>query len=175
MPNGNCLIATNFAQPWDTAIYLHQYKKENGEILLFNFINYVANKQVQKVHAIKYISSIQKYILIYEEYIPNISVGIYYQIIESFEPFVIQPKHILYDFTYDDLYTNKLIVTETDSTIEAGFSTTKFDNVNNHVRDTIKFIKAQISFSNLDTLARIDSVIISNKYSSKLSSMHYIQ
>ena len=71
-----------------------------------------------------------------------------------------------YDFTYDDLYTNKLIVTETDSTIEAGFSTTKIDNVNNYVRDTIKFIKAQISFSNLDTLARIDSVIISNKYSS---------
>ena len=165
MPNGNCIIATNFEQPWDTAIYLHQYQKTDGEILLFN-INYVFNKHVQKVHAIKYISSIQKYILIYEEYIPNISVGIYYQIIESFEPFVIQPKHILYDFTYDDLYTNKLIVTETDSTIEAGFSTTKIDNVNNYVRDTIKFIKAQISFSNLDTLARIDSVIISNKYSS---------
>jgi uncharacterized repeat protein (TIGR01451 family) len=165
MPNGNCIIATNFEQPWDTAIYLHQYQKTDGEILLFN-INYVFNKHVQKVHAIKYIASIQKYILIYEEYIPNISVGIYYQIIESFEPFVIQPKHILYDFTYDDLYTNKLIVTETDSTIEAGFSTTKIDNVNNYVRDTIKFIKAQISFSNLDTLARIDSVIISNKYSS---------
>ncbi len=165
MPNGNCLIASNFSTPWDTAVYLHQYKKKNGELLLFN-INYVFNKHVQKVHAIKYISSIQKYILIYEEYIPNISVGIYYQIIESFEPFVIQPKHILYDFTYDDLYTNKLIVTETDSTIEAGFSTTKIDNVNNYVRDTIKFIKAQISFSNLDTLARIDSVIISNKYSS---------
>lgn len=165
MPNGNCLIASNFSTPWDTAVYLHQYKKENGELLLFN-INYLPNKFVQKVHAIKYISSIQKYILIYEEYIPNISVGIYYQIIESFEPFVIQPKHILYDFTYDDLYTNKLIVTETDSTIEAGFSTTKIDNVNNYVRDTIKFIKAQISFSNLDRLARIDSVIISNKYSS---------
>ena len=43
MPNGNCLIATNFAQPWDTAIYLHQYKKIDGEILLFN-INYVSNK-----------------------------------------------------------------------------------------------------------------------------------
>ena len=38
MPNGNCLIATNFNQPWDTAIYLHQYKKENGEILLFRTI-----------------------------------------------------------------------------------------------------------------------------------------
>jgi hypothetical protein len=78
--------------------------------------------------------------LIYEEYVPNISVGIYYQIIESFEPFVIQPKHLLYAFNDADifLYTNKLIVTETDSTIEAGFSTT-FDNVNNHVRDTINF------------------------------------
>ena len=165
MPNGNCLIATNFNQPWDTAIYLHQYKKADGEILLFN-INYVSNKYVQKVHAIKYISAIQKYILIYEEYIPNISVGIYYQIIESFEPFTIQSKHVLYEFTNDDLYTSKLIVTETDSTIEAGFSTTKIDNVNNHVRDSIKFIRAQISLSNLDTLAQMDSVIIPNKYSS---------
>lgn len=36
-----------------------------------------------------------------------------------------QPKHALYVFTYDDLYSNKLIVTETNSAIEAGFSTTK--------------------------------------------------
>ncbi len=170
MPNGNCLIATNFNQPWDTAIYLHQYKKENGEILLFN-INYVFNKYVQKVHAIKYISSIQKYILIYEEYVPNISVGIYYQIIESFEPFVIQPKHVLYIFAYDDLYSNKLIVSETNSVIEVGFSTTKIDNINNHVRDTINFHRAKISFSNLDTVAQTDSLIIPNKYSS--SSIQY--
>jgi hypothetical protein len=171
MPNGNCIIASNFSQPWDTAIYLHQYKKENGEILLFN-INYVFNKNVQKVHAIKYISSIQKYILIYEEYVPNnIVAGIYYQIIESFEPFVIQPKHLLYIYAYDDLYSNKLIVSETNSTIEAGFSTTKIDNVNNHVRDTIKFIRAKISFANLDTVAQIDSVNIPNKYAS--SSIQY--
>ena len=102
----------------------HQYKKENGELLLFN-INYLPNKFVQKVHAIKYISSIQKYILIYDEYVPNISVGIYYQIIDSFEPFVIQPKHLLYAYNDADifLYTNKITVTETDSTIEAAFAT----------------------------------------------------
>lgn len=175
MPNGNCLIATNFAQPWDTAIYLHQYKKENGEILLFNFsyVANIANKQVQKVHAIKYISAIEKYILIYEVYDPSYSFNaiIYYQIIESLEPFVIQPKHLLYAFKNDDLYSNKLIVSETNSVIEVGFSTTKFDNINNHVRDSINFHRAKISFSNLDTVAQTDSLIIPNKYSS--SSIQY--
>ena len=59
MPNGNCVIASSFAQPWDSSIYLHQYKKENGELFLFN-INYVPIRNAQKIHAIKYISSIQK-------------------------------------------------------------------------------------------------------------------
>jgi uncharacterized repeat protein (TIGR01451 family) len=167
MPNGNCLIASNFSTPWDTAVYLHQYKKENGELLLFN-INYLPNKFVQKVHAIKYISSIQKYILIYDEYVPNISVGIYYQIIDSFEPFVIQPKHLLYAYNDADifLYTNKITVTETDSTIEAAFATVLLDNVNNHISDTINFHRAQISFSNLDTIAQLDSLIIPQKFGS---------
>jgi len=167
MPNGNCLIATNFATPWDTAIYLHQYKKENGELRLFN-INYIFNKHVQKIHAIKYISSIQKYILVYEEYIPNIGTRIYYQIIESFEPFVIQSKHLIYVYSGEDifLYTNKLKVTETDSTIEAGFATTNVDAVNNHIRDSINFHRAIISLSNLDTVAQINAVIIAQKFSS---------
>lgn len=170
MPNGDCLIATNFAQPWDTAIYLHQYKKENGDIIM-PYINYVNEKYVQKVHAVKYISAIQKYILVYEVYRPSDSAGVYYQIIESLEPFMIQPKHLLYAWKAEDLYTNKMVVTETDSSIEAGFTTTQIDNINNHVRDTICFNKVQIAFSNLDTVVQTDSLFIPQKYAS--SSIQY--
>ena len=169
MANGDCIIATTFAAFWDTAVYLHQYKKVNGEIQLFN-INYIFNKDIQKINAIKYLPSIQKYILIYEESkpyaVPYINNKIYYQIIESFEPFIMQPKHVLYTFSNKDLYTNKMIVTETDSTIEAGFTTILIDNVNNHVSDTISFQRVQISFANLDTVAKSDSVVIPQKYGS---------
>lgn len=169
MANGDCIIASIFAQPWDSSVYLHQYKKADGELKLFN-INYIFNKYIQKINAIKYLPSIQKYILIYEEskpyVVPYVNNKIYYHIIDSFEPFVMQPRHVLYTFTNNDLYSNKLVVTETDSTIEAGFSTVRIDNVNNHVCDTISFRRAAISFSNLDTVARIDSVIIPQKYNS---------
>ncbi|MFN8282434.1 MAG: T9SS type A sorting domain-containing protein [Chitinophagales bacterium] len=169
MANGDCIIASTFAQPWDSSVYLHQYKKADGELKLFN-INYIFNKYIQKINAIKYLPSIQKYILIYEEskpyVVPYVNNKIYYHIIDSFEPFVMQPRHVLYTFTNNDLYSNKLVVTETDSTIEAGFSTVRIDNVNNHVCDTISFRRAAISFSNLDTVARIDSVIIPQKYNS---------
>ena len=167
MANGNCIIATTFAAFWDTAVYLHEYKKENGELKSYNWLPY---KDVQKINAIKYLPSIQKYILIYEESkpyaVPYINNKIYYQIIESFEPLVIQPKHVLYTFSNNDLYTNKMIVSETDSTIEAGFSTILIDNVNNHVSDTISFHRAQISFANLDTVVQTDSVIIPQQYNS---------
>lgn len=165
MPNGNCVIASSFAQPWDSSIYLHQYKKENGELFLFN-INYVPIRNAQKIHAIKYISSIQQYILIYEEYIPNGITGMYYQIIESFEPFIIRPKHLLYGFTNTDLYSQRLIVSETDSSIEAGFTMIYFDNVNNRASDTVSFHKISISFSNTDTVAQSAVVIIPQQYNS---------
>lgn len=161
MPNGDCLIASSFAQPWDSSIYLHQYKKENGE--LYN-ISYVPIRNAQKIHAIKYITSIQKYILVYEEYIPNGITGMYYQIIESFEPFTIRPKHLLYGFTNIDLYSHRLIVSETDSSIEAGFAMLYFDSVNNRAADTLSFHKTSISFSNLDTVAQSAVVIIPQQY-----------
>jgi uncharacterized repeat protein (TIGR01451 family) len=163
MPNGNCVIASSFAQPWDSSIYLHQYKKENGE--LYN-INYIPIRNAQKIHAIKYITSIQQYILIYEEYIPNGITGMYYQIIDSFEPFTIRPKHLLYGFTNKDLYSHRLIVSETDSSIEAGFTMLYFDSLNNRAADTISFHKTSISFSSLDTVAQSAVVIIPQQYNS---------
>ncbi len=172
MPNGNCIIASSFAQPWDSSIYLHQYKKEDGELLLFN-INHIPIKNAQKIHAIKYISSIQQYILIYEEYIPNGISGMYYQIIESFEPFTISPKHLLYAFTNTDLYSQKLVVSETDSSIEAGFTMIYFDNVNNRASDTVSFHKISIAFSNTDTVAQSAVVIIPQQYNS--ASIQYAQ
>ncbi|MBX7226024.1 MAG: T9SS type A sorting domain-containing protein [Chitinophagales bacterium] len=167
MPNGDCLIATAFSQIWDTAIYLHQYYKENGEILL-DKTQYISNKHVQRIHALKYLESIQKYILIYEEYkpytVPFENNGIYYQIIESFEPFVISPKELLYAFRKDDLYTNRLVVNIENATIEAGFSIAKL--IDEHIPDSIYFHRVSINLSNLDTISQHDSVVIPSLYNS---------
>ncbi|MBL0287971.1 MAG: hypothetical protein IPQ19_11360 [Bacteroidetes bacterium] len=45
------------------------------------------------------------------------------------------------------------------------------DAINNKIRDTIRFHRVKILFSNLDTVAQTDSLIIPNKYSS--SSIQY--
>jgi hypothetical protein len=54
MPNGNCLIATNFATTLGHGYLFTSIQKRKWRNLLFNF-NYLPNKFVQKVHAIKYI------------------------------------------------------------------------------------------------------------------------
>jgi uncharacterized repeat protein (TIGR01451 family) len=165
-PNGDCIIANIPFEPVPSGINFIQFKSKNGEICCNGFKSIEANELLLlDIEEFEYLPLNNKYIIIY-----TADYRVYYQIIESFDPLIVQPRHIL-DEEPEGTSINSLydfFITENDTSIEIGMI--KTNAFSPPVAEFKRFIIPNI---NLDIISSRDSIILDNfdEYSFDLSNL----